>query len=60
MKSNLDRYGYERMTLYKNGKKTYESVHRLVALAFCNKPEGCNVVNHLDENKLNNNANNLE
>jgi hypothetical protein len=35
-------------------------VHRLVAEAFCEKPEGCNVVNHLDNNPSNNNSSNLE
>jgi hypothetical protein len=35
-------------------------VHRLVAAAFCPKPEGCDVVNHLDGDKRNNAASNLE
>lgn len=35
-------------------------VHRLVAHAFCPQREGCRVVNHLDFNKLNNRAENLE
>lgn len=34
--------------------------HRLVALAFCERPEGCDVVDHLDEVKSNNHALNLE
>ncbi|HBL6925884.1 TPA: HNH endonuclease [Citrobacter koseri] len=42
-----------------DGKKQFH-IHRLVASAFCNKPEGCDVVNHLDGNKLNNHASNLE
>lgn len=37
-----------------------EAVHRLVALAFIPQPEGCNVVNHLDSNRQNNNVENLE
>jgi len=36
------------------------AIHRLVAGAFCSKPEGCNVVNHLDNNPANNHYTNLE
>lgn len=35
-------------------------VHRLVANAYLDKPDGCNVVNHLDENRTNNAVSNLE
>lgn len=42
-----------------NGRKDFY-IHRLVADAFCLRPEGCNVVNHLDNNPANNNASNLE
>lgn len=35
-------------------------VHRLVATAFNIKPEGCDVVNHLDSNRQNNLPENLE
>lgn len=48
--------GYRQMLLA--GKKV--SVHRLVAAAFCVKPEGCDVVNHLDGNPQNNIFTNLE
>lgn len=34
-------------------------VHRLVAEAFCVKPNGCDVVNHLDNDTTNNAASNL-
>jgi hypothetical protein len=36
------------------------SIHRLVALAFCPKSEGKDVVNHKDGNRDNNRADNLE
>ena len=39
--------------------KTY-LVHRLVAEAFCERPEGCDIVNHIDSNPENNRADNLE
>lgn len=51
--------GYQSVDLAKPELKKY-SVHRLVAEAFCDKPEGCNVVNHLDNNPSNNNCVNLE
>ena len=37
-----------------------ESVHRIVAKCFCPNPHGYNEVNHIDGNKLNNDASNLE
>jgi hypothetical protein len=43
----------------KVNSKTY-LVHRLVALTYANNPNNCNTVNHIDENKTNNNATNLE
>lgn len=43
----------------KDGHKSH-MVHRLVASAFCQKPEGCDVVNHIDNIKTNNCASNLE
>lgn len=61
MKPQLKKSGYYSINLMKTNKKIVtERVHRLVALYFCEKPYGCNVVNHIDLNKLNNNASNLE
>lgn len=51
---------YYNVTLSKNGKKVYPRVNRLVAEHFCEKKEGCNVVNHLDSVSTNNEATNLE
>lgn len=42
-----------------NTKATYP-IHRLVAMTFIQKPEGCNIVNHKDGNRENNNVANLE
>lgn len=56
----LDSMGYLSLTLRLEGKTTKHYVHRLVASAYCHKPEGCNVVNHKDGNKLNNHKDNVE
>lgn len=57
----IDNVGYKQVILRKNKKKCYKRVHILVAEAFVEgKSENNNVVNHIDGNKLNNNAENLE
>ena len=55
-----DKYGYLRVCLFKNGKRTNALVHRLVANAFLPKVSGKEQINHLDENKKNNRLENLE
>ena len=52
--------GYYSVMLCGYGIKKQCYVHRLVAEAFCEKPAGCTCVNHKDENRQNNNADNLE
>lgn len=52
--------GYQKVNLWKNGKGRNEYVHRLVALAFIPNPEKLPQVNHKDEDKANNFADNLE
>ena len=52
--------GYEMVTLSKNDKKKCHRVHRLVATAFIPNPEEFPIINHKDENKLNNRVENLE
>lgn len=47
------------MLTRENDKKRW-SVHRLVAKAFCENPNGYTEVNHIDENPRNNSADNLE
>lgn len=51
--------GYLHVTLCYGDKKDV-LIHRLVAQAFVNNPDNLPVVNHKDENKLNNSAENLE
>ena len=58
IRSNTCMYLY--VQLYRNNKAYTYAVHRLVAKAFINNPDNKPMVNHLDGNKLNNNACNLE
>ena len=44
----------------KDGVSTNHKLHRLVAKAFVPNPDNLNEVNHIDENKDNNRADNLE
>lgn len=59
-KSILDKDGYQKVCIWKNGKSKNVFVHRLVAIAFINNPENKPQVNHIDENKENNKYTNLE
>lgn len=52
--------GYLRVVLCRDRKKTYASVHRLVAEAFLDNPENKPQVNHKDEVTTNNCVDNLE
>ena len=52
--------GYMIVTLKENGVRHTEYVHRLVAKAFIDNPSKLPAVNHIDENKENNRADNLE
>lgn len=60
LKTNVSR-GYVWVRLFDINKKSKNHmVHRLVAFAFVNNPNNFKEVNHKDENKLNNRADNLE
>ena len=59
-KPKITRDGYYESTLVKDGKPKCIRTHRLVAQAFCENPENKAEVNHIDGNKLNNHADNLE
>lgn len=54
------RRGYYSVDLCKNGKRKKCHIHRLVAKAFLPNPNNLPMINHKDEDKLNNNADNLE
>lgn len=52
--------GYYRLGLGKHQEKKMFNVHRLVALAFIPNPSNYNTVNHINGNKTDNRAENLE
>lgn len=60
-KHSLDKDGYPLITIYDtaNRPRTFR-VHRLVALAYIPNPNNLATVNHIDCNKQNNHASNLE
>ena len=60
LKSMTDSKGYERVRLTVDRKKYSLKVHREVAKAFIPNPENKPQVNHIDGNKSNNAASNLE
>lgn len=60
LKPGKDKNGYLQVHLSKGGKTAVYKIHRLVAQAFVCNPHGMSVVNHKDENKQNNRADNLE
>ena len=60
LKAKRNRNGYLLVGLCKDGKPKKKLVHRLVAEAFIENPNGLPQVNHKDENKMNNCVENLE
>lgn len=59
LKAGISR-NYYQVVLSKNSIRQSIRVHRLVVEAFIDNPNNYNYINHKDENKLNNKANNLE
>ncbi|ALM64610.1 HNH endonuclease [Lactococcus phage 936 group phage PhiE1127] len=60
LKPYLDNNGYLMHCLSENNKRKNLLLHRVLAIAFIDNPEEKPCVNHIDENKLNNDLSNLE
>lgn len=52
--------GYLSVNLRKEGKANFFSIHRLVAQTFISNPNNLAQVDHIDDNKENNNVDNLQ
>ncbi len=59
LKSSDDGRGYLKISLCKEGKSSTAKIHRLVAEAFVNNPEGKRCVDHIDGDRTNNHRENL-
>ena len=60
LKQKVERNGYVRVHLSKDGTARSLLLHRVVANTFIPNPNGLLTVNHLDEDKTNNRLSNLE
>jgi hypothetical protein len=59
LKGRFCSWGYYQVILNKNGKPKPMNIHRLAANAFISNPNNQLCVDHIDNNKLNNNITNL-
>ena len=59
-KPQLTKNGYKAVMLRKSGNVQLITIHRIVATAFLDNPDGLREVNHKDEDKTNNHVDNLE
>lgn len=60
MKPWIDSGGYYELWLQKDGERVPRKPHRLVAQIFIPNPKNYPIINHKDENRLNNAVENLE
>ena len=60
LKDKVSNKGYLEVTLVQNGRHCYKRVHQLVAASFIPNPYGYSCINHINENKFDNRADNLE
>jgi hypothetical protein len=59
LKARINPWGYRHVNLSRLGKLSTKDVHRLVAETFLENKDGKKCVDHVDNNRLNNNLNNL-
>ena len=59
MKLSNDIKGYKVINLCKNGNVKKFYIHRLVGMAFLENPDNKPMIDHIDENKSNNNVKNI-
>ena len=59
LKPAIDNHCYYKINLSKNGKQFSKRIHKLVANEFLPNPLNKNCVDHIDNNRLNNNVENL-
>lgn len=57
--ARISNRGYYSVDLYEGGKRTTCSIHRLLAEAFVKNPSGKKCVDHINNNRLDNNVSNL-
>lgn len=60
LRQHTDRYGYAYIRQRYDGKRPHVYVHRLVAMCYIDNPDNMPQINHIDGNKQNNAAKNLE
>ncbi len=59
LKPGVNSNGYYKVDLYIANKRSTKQIHRLVATTFVENPDGKKCVDHMDNNRLNNNVANL-
>jgi hypothetical protein len=59
LKPNIDTRGYYNVKLYQDGIKLTKNIHKLVGDAFIQNPFNKSCIDHINNNKLDNNVNNL-
>ena len=59
LKPQIDTQGYYNVKLYINGKSFNKNIHKLVAESFIPNPFNKKCIDHINNDRLNNNVNNL-